>query len=74
MKKREIAKRMATQSGVSEGEAADRLDRVVGQILSKLRKGEEAPLPGLGKFISGPDGKVAFEPEGGNRRASSSRH
>jgi nucleoid DNA-binding protein len=63
MKKPEIAKGIAKQSGVSEGEAADRLDRIVEQILSDLRKGKEAPLPGLGKFTPGPDGKIAFEPE-----------
>ena len=67
MKKSEIAKRIATQSGVSEGEAADRLDRMVKQILTNLRKGKETSLPGLGKFIHGPDGKVAFEPEGRKR-------
>jgi len=66
MKKREIARRLASQSGVSQGEAADRLDRIVDQILANLRKGKETPLPGLGKFTTGPDGKVAFEPEGAN--------
>ena len=63
MKKAEIAKRMARRSGVSEAEAADRLDRVVHQILSKLRDGKEAPLPGFGKFIVGTDGKVNFQRE-----------
>jgi nucleoid DNA-binding protein len=63
MKKSEIAQRMATQSGVSQGEAADRLDRMVRKILSNLRKGRETPLPGLGKFTHGPDGKIAFVPE-----------
>ena len=65
MKKPEIAKGMASQSGVSEGEAADQFDRMVQQIISCLRKGKEAPLPGLGKFMYGPDGKIAFEPEAG---------
>jgi nucleoid DNA-binding protein len=68
MKKPDIAKRMARQSGVSEAEAADRLDRVVHQILSNVRKGKEASLPGLGRFKQGPDGKVVFEREGGRRR------
>jgi nucleoid DNA-binding protein len=68
MKKSEIAQRIATQSGVTEGEAADRLDRMVRQILSNLRKGRETPLPGLGKFTHGPDGKIAFVPEGGKGR------
>ena len=56
---------MARRSGVSEAEAADRLDRVVHQILSRLREGTEAPLPGFGKFIVGMDGKVYFQREEG---------
>jgi nucleoid DNA-binding protein len=68
MKKPEIAKRIARQAGVSPGEAADRLDGMVQQILSNLRKGKETPLPGLGKFTHGPDGKIAFEPEEGKPR------
>ena len=63
MKKPEIVKRLARQTGDSQGEAADRLDRVVHQIVSKLRRGEEAPLPGLGKFKVGADGRVNFERE-----------
>jgi nucleoid DNA-binding protein len=65
MKKPEIAKGMASHSGVSEGEAADQWDRMIRQIISNLRKGKETPLPGLGRFIHGPDGKIAFEPEVG---------
>jgi len=63
MKKPEIAKCLARRSGVSEAEAADRLDRVVQQILSTLRHGREAPLPGLGSFAVGSDGKVTFRRE-----------
>jgi len=68
MKKPDIAKQMARQAGVSEAEAADRLDHVVRQILRNLRRGKEASLPGLGKFRPRPDGKVAFERQGGKRR------
>lgn len=64
MKKPDIAKRMARQAGVSSGEAADRLDSVVRQILLDLRRGKESAFPGLGRFRHGPDGKVVFEPEG----------
>ncbi len=64
MKKPEIAKNMARQSGVTEGEAADRLDRVVHDILSKLRSGKTASLPGLGRFSAGADGIVKFQPAG----------
>jgi nucleoid DNA-binding protein len=66
MKKPEIAKRMARQAGVTEGEAADRVDRVVRQVLSRLRKGQDTELPGLGRFTQGPDGRLAFEREWGN--------
>ena len=68
MKKPEITKRIAKQAGVSEGEAADRLDRVVHQILSNLRKGKDTAFPGLGKFTNGPDGKIVFKSDGGKRR------
>jgi len=63
MKKPEIAKRLARQAGVSNAEAADQLDRVVHQILSKLRRGKTAPLPGLGRFTPGPKGAFQFEKE-----------
>ena len=66
MQKPDIAKRMARRSGVSPAEAADRLDRVVQQIVSNLRKGKGARLPGLGKFSYGRDGRVAFHREGGD--------
>jgi nucleoid DNA-binding protein len=63
MKKAEIAKRMARESGVSPGEAADRLDGVVRDILSNLRKGKEADWPGLGSFRHGRNGRMAFQSE-----------
>ena len=70
MRKPEIAKRLARQAGVSNAEAADQLDRVVHQILSKLRKGKPAPFPGLGQFTPGPKGSFQFEKEkpGGHGR------
>jgi nucleoid DNA-binding protein len=63
MRKPELAKRLARRSGLSEAQAADRLDRVVYQILENLRRGHEAPLPGLGKFQIGRNGKIRFEQE-----------
>jgi len=63
MKKREIAKKMARRAGVTQGEAADRVDRVVSQVLSRLRKGQDTELPGLGRFTHGPDGRLSFERE-----------
>ena len=67
MKKPEIATRMARQTGGTRGEAADRLDRMVQDILDGLRHGKETHLPGLGRFRPGADGRLAFQREGGKR-------
>jgi nucleoid DNA-binding protein len=48
-------------------DAADRLDRVVQEIVAKLRRGESAGLPGLGRFRAR-DGKVTFRRAGRKRR------
>jgi nucleoid DNA-binding protein len=69
MKKPEIARRMARRAGVTEAEAADRVDRVVRQTLSRLRQGRDAELPGLGRFLLGPGGRLVFERKPGARRA-----
>jgi nucleoid DNA-binding protein len=63
MRKPELAGRLARQEKVTRGEAADELDRVVNEIIAKLRKGEKAPLPGLGQFSLGPHGSFRFEQE-----------
>lgn len=60
MKKPEIAKRIARQSGVTTAEAADRLDRLVHQILSEVRKGRETALPGVGRISPAPGGKMVL--------------
>jgi nucleoid DNA-binding protein len=61
MTKSEISRRIARESGVTPGEAADQLDRTVRQILDTLRQGKPASLPGLGLFTAGPDGRVVFQ-------------
>ena len=67
MKKPEIANQLARRSGVSQAEAADRVDLVVRRILARLREGKDASLPGLGRFAVDKDGQVIFERErGGN--------
>jgi len=68
MKKPEIVKKMVRQSGGSSADAADRLDRLVQDILDRVRHGKEMRLPGLGCFRSGADGRLAFEKEGGKLR------
>ena len=61
MKKTELVSRLAKQRGVSRAEAADQFDHVVSQIISNLKKGESAPLPGLGKFTPGPKWNFRFD-------------
>jgi len=70
MKKQDIVKRIARQSGVSRAEAADRLDEVVHRLLADLRRGREASLPGLGTFTQGLDGLAKFKREGGEHGKS----
>jgi nucleoid DNA-binding protein len=65
MKKPGLSTRLAKQAGVSRAEAADQLDRVVTRIISNLKKGESAPLPGLGKFTPGPRWEFEFDRKGG---------
>lgn len=48
---------------MTPAEAADRLDRVVHEILLRLKHGQEANLPGLGNLKLGPGGAVRLEHE-----------
>jgi nucleoid DNA-binding protein len=63
MKKADLARRLAKRVGVSPAEAADQLDRVVNGILTDLRKGQTAQLPGLGTFTAGRGLRFKFEPK-----------
>jgi len=62
MKKSAIAARIARQSRVSKAAAADELDRVVHKILTRLRSGRPAALPGLGTFTPGQELNFHFDP------------
>lgn len=55
---------MARRAGVSRAEAADRLDRVVHEIVLRLKRGQDAGLPGLGVLRQSPQGKLRIEPLG----------
>jgi nucleoid DNA-binding protein len=63
MKKQDIALQIARQSGVSRAAAADRVDRVVYQILADLRCGRKTSLPGLGTFFQDKHGRSLFKRE-----------
>ncbi len=60
MRKKELARELARKTGVTQAEAADQVDRLVNDILQKLRSGQPASLPGLGQFRRDPDGKIEF--------------
>jgi nucleoid DNA-binding protein len=68
MKKPQIAKRLAKRSGVSKAEAADQLDRVVNDIVSQLRSGQAAALPGLGTFVPGRTWDFQFDKSKGHTK------
>jgi|GEM_PF-2151087 nucleoid DNA-binding protein len=59
MKKQDLAARLARQAHISKAAAADRLDRVIHEILSGLKRGKPVLLPGLGALT--PSGKRGVE-------------
>jgi len=71
MTKSDLATRLARQNRSSKAEAADQLDRVIHEIISKLRKGQPARFPGLGSFSPGEKWRFQFDAQAltGEKRA-----
>ena len=63
MNKRELARQLARNTGVSRGEAADQIDRMVNDVLKQLRSGHSADLPGFGRFALNEAGQIEFSPK-----------
>jgi len=61
MKKEQLAKRLAKESGISTAAAADQLDGILSGILRRVRQGHSARLPGLGTFLPGAKPDFHFE-------------
>jgi nucleoid DNA-binding protein len=61
MKKADLTKRLAKETRLSRAAAADQLDRVVHELVTRLRKGQKANLPGLGSFDPLHDAEFGFE-------------
>jgi len=61
MKKEQLAKRLARETGISPAAAADQLDGILTGILRRVRQGRSASLPGLGTFLPGPQPDFYFE-------------
>jgi nucleoid DNA-binding protein len=61
MRKQGLVRQLARKTGVTRAEAADQVDRVVHDILMKLRSGEDATWPGVGQFSRDSKGVIAFQ-------------
>jgi nucleoid DNA-binding protein len=61
VKKAQIARRLAKESGISPAAAADQIDLILNEILKRVRRGQSASLPGLGTFWPGPRPEFYFE-------------
>jgi nucleoid DNA-binding protein len=63
MKKEQLARELARESRITEAAAADQVDRIVSEILKKVRSGRSAAIPGLGTFHPTPEHEITFEGE-----------
>jgi nucleoid DNA-binding protein len=71
MKKQDIAVRLARKARVSRAAAADRLDTLIHDILTELKRGNPVSLPGLWTFQPGKKLNFEFDktkPISGTRR------
>jgi nucleoid DNA-binding protein len=69
MKKQDLTLELARQAQLSPEAAADRIDQVVHRILTSLRHGKSASLPGLGTFTPGAKTGFRFDVAKADRRA-----
>jgi nucleoid DNA-binding protein len=61
MKKEQLARRLAKESHITTAAAADQLDRVLHDILKRVRNGQSASFPGLGTFLPGRQNGFLFD-------------
>ena len=52
MKRKDLARALAQRNRLTEGEAQDQLDRLVHAIVTRLRQGRAAEMPGVGKLTA----------------------
>jgi nucleoid DNA-binding protein len=65
MRKKDLARKLSIATGVSRGEAADQVDRLVNELLQKLRDGQTAKLDGIGLFRKNAAGEIELLKEQG---------
>lgn len=51
MRRKELARELARTSHLNAGAAQDQIDKVVHDILRRLRAGKAVDLPGLGRLV-----------------------
>ena len=58
-----MARKLAKESRMTAGAAADQVDRILSDLQKRMRKGKSASLPGLGTFRSGRKQDFQFDKE-----------
>jgi nucleoid DNA-binding protein len=61
MKKEQLARQLAKESKITAAAAADQVDRILNDILERIRRGRSASLPGLGTFAPGQKKDFQFD-------------
>lgn len=61
MKKQDIAERLARKARVTPADAADRLDKLIHDVLAELKRGNPVALPGLGTLTRGEKQDLQFD-------------
>jgi nucleoid DNA-binding protein len=61
MKKQDIAERLARKARVTPADAADRLDKLIHDVLAELKRGNPVALPGLGTLTRGEKQDLRFD-------------
>ena len=57
VKRQDLARTLAQRSPLSESQAQDELDRVVHDVVTSLRQGLPAEMPGVGQMTAKPSTK-----------------
>ncbi len=70
MEKKDLAKRYAQRTGATPAQAADQIDRVIHDLLRRLRSGEPASLPGFGTLLPNDNTDLKFDQTRTARKAS----
>lgn len=68
-----VIRQLAKKSSVSPAEAADQIDKFIHDVRRKLKRGETASVPGIGKLSPGPGLQVIKELNGNDKSSRTRR-